>query len=106
MTESDTPGLAAVDLGSNSFHMIIARLQGDEPVTVDRIREQVQLAENLDAEQCITAEAWERVMRARKAAANLKDAVEGSSGGDTDKESGYTDSQRKQLDRKVGNVKD
>ena len=48
VTESQPAVLAAVDLGSNSFHMIIARVQGDEPVTVDRIREQVQLASGLD----------------------------------------------------------
>lgn len=60
MTESQPAVLAAVDLGSNSFHMIIARVQGDEPVTVDRIREQVQLASGLDTKLKITKEAWER----------------------------------------------
>jgi exopolyphosphatase/guanosine-5'-triphosphate,3'-diphosphate pyrophosphatase len=48
VSTSAEPGLAAVDLGSNSFHMIIARLDGDEPVTVDRLRDQVQLANGLD----------------------------------------------------------
>ena len=55
-------GLVAVDLGSNSFYMLIARLDGDEPVTVDRIREQVQLAAGLDADQRIGEEAWERAL--------------------------------------------
>jgi membrane protein required for colicin V production len=51
-------------------------------------------------------EAWERVMRTKNAAETLKDALEGGNSGDTKNESGYTGSQRKQLDRKFGNVKD
>lgn len=49
MTDGETrPDLAAIDLGSNSFHMLIARVVNGEPVVVDRIREQVQLARGLD----------------------------------------------------------
>jgi len=40
--------LAAVDLGSNSFHMVVARVVNGEPVIVDRLREQVRLAGGLD----------------------------------------------------------
>ena len=39
--------LAAVDLGSNSFHMVIARLDHDHLQIVDRIREPVRLAAGL-----------------------------------------------------------
>jgi membrane protein required for colicin V production len=46
-------------------------------------------------------EAWERVMRAGKAAADLKDALEG---GQKTGDSGYTDGQRKEMERKIGNV--
>ena len=62
MTDGDPqqPSLVAVDLGSNSFHMLITRLQGDEPVTVDRIRDQVQLAQGLTEDRDIAPEAWER----------------------------------------------
>ena len=35
---------AAVDLGSNSFHMIIAGLDHDELVAIERLKEKVQLA--------------------------------------------------------------
>lgn len=42
--------LAAVDLGSNSFHMVIARVVGGEPIMLDRLREQVQLAGGLQAD--------------------------------------------------------
>ena len=60
MTDTSPAGLAAIDLGSNSFHMIIARLQGDEPVTVDRLRDQVQLAKGLGDDRMLTPEAMER----------------------------------------------
>ncbi|MHC4490886.1 MAG: exopolyphosphatase, partial [Planctomycetota bacterium] len=42
--------LAAIDLGSNSFHMVVARVSAGQPEIIDRLREQVQLAEGLDAE--------------------------------------------------------
>jgi len=40
--------LAAVDLGSNSFHMVVARLSHGQPTVVDRLREMVRLAGGLD----------------------------------------------------------
>jgi exopolyphosphatase/guanosine-5'-triphosphate,3'-diphosphate pyrophosphatase len=40
--------LAAVDLGSNSFHMVVARNHDGEPSIVDRLREMVRLASGLD----------------------------------------------------------
>lgn len=41
--------LAAVDLGSNSFHMVVARYVLGQLRVVDRIKEPVRLAEGLDA---------------------------------------------------------
>ena len=41
--------LAAVDLGSNSFHMVVARYVLGQLRVVDRLREMVRLAEGLDA---------------------------------------------------------
>ena len=43
--------LAAVDMGSNSFRMVIARVVGDELRPLDRLREGVRLAECLDQRQ-------------------------------------------------------
>ena len=40
--------LAAVDLGSNSFHMIVVRLSHGQPKVIDRLREMVRLAAGLD----------------------------------------------------------
>lgn len=39
--------LAAVDLGSNSFHLVIGRLLGDQLTVLDRLREPVRLAAGL-----------------------------------------------------------
>ena len=40
--------LAAVDLGSNSFHMLLARLHHGQLIVIDRLREMVRLAAGLD----------------------------------------------------------
>jgi exopolyphosphatase / guanosine-5'-triphosphate,3'-diphosphate pyrophosphatase len=42
--------LAAVDLGSNSFHMVVARYGNGQLIVIDRLREMVQLASGLDDE--------------------------------------------------------
>lgn len=47
MTERDL--YAAVDLGSNSFHMVVARREHGELRVIDRIREMVRIAGGLDA---------------------------------------------------------
>lgn len=45
---SDPTLLAAVDLGSNSFHLVVARVLHGELVVVDRMRDTVRLAAGLD----------------------------------------------------------
>lgn len=52
--------LVAVDLGSNSFHMIIARHVGGHIHVIDRMRERVLLAAGLDANRHLTEEAQRR----------------------------------------------
>jgi len=48
---TDTPRtIAAVDLGSNSFHAVVARLQNGQLDILDRLREPVRLAEGLTDE--------------------------------------------------------
>lgn len=42
--------MAAVDLGSNSFHMVVARMQHGQLTIVDRLREMVRLASGLSDE--------------------------------------------------------
>jgi exopolyphosphatase/guanosine-5'-triphosphate,3'-diphosphate pyrophosphatase len=53
--------IAAVDLGSNSFHMFIARVVDSRLETMDRIREQVQLAAGLEDGK-LSKEATERAL--------------------------------------------
>jgi exopolyphosphatase/guanosine-5'-triphosphate,3'-diphosphate pyrophosphatase len=54
--------VAAVDLGSNSFHLIIARLQDGSLQIIDREREMVRLAAGLDKNNNLSEEAMERAM--------------------------------------------
>ena len=42
--------LAAVDLGSNSFHMVVARYTHGQLVILDRLREMVRLGAGLEAD--------------------------------------------------------
>ena len=51
---------AAVDLGSNSFHMVIARLTGGRMQIIDRIKERVRLAEGMDGQRRMSPEAMAR----------------------------------------------
>ena len=48
--------LAAVDLGSNSFHMVVAQYLLGQLRVVDRLREQVRLAEGLDGRGGLSTE--------------------------------------------------
>ena len=43
----DPKALAAVDLGSNSFHAVVAREEEGRPRVIDKVRERVALAEGL-----------------------------------------------------------
>lgn len=54
--------IAAVDLGSNSFHMLVARLVDGLPMPVDRLRERVALAEGLEESGQITKAAQQRAI--------------------------------------------
>ena len=54
--------VAALDLGSNSFHMLIARLDEQGVQVLDRLREPVRLAAGLDAAGRITPEAASRAL--------------------------------------------
>src|SRR5215203_3284801 len=54
--------VAAVDLGSNSFHLVVARLDEGRLHVLDRLRDRVRLAEGLDAKGNLTPEAAERAL--------------------------------------------
>ncbi|MBP0049596.1 exopolyphosphatase [Marinobacterium sp. AK62] len=57
---SEASLLAAIDLGSNSFHIIVSRLFAGELNTLDVLSEKVQLAAGLDEQDCLTEEAMAR----------------------------------------------
>jgi len=54
--------IAAVDLGSNSFHMIVGELRHGQLAVLDRIRETVRLAEGLSDNGDISPEARQRAL--------------------------------------------
>ena len=45
--------IAAVDLGSNSFHLVVARYQDGELRVIDRLREGVRMAMGLRADRSL-----------------------------------------------------
>ncbi len=56
MTDTGGPEvLAAVDLGSNSFHMLVARFDHGQLTVIDRLREMVRLGGGLDERQRLSA---------------------------------------------------
>lgn len=60
MTDRDL--YAAVDLGSNSFHMVVARREHGELRVIDRIREMVRIAGGLDSEGRLDRETHDRAV--------------------------------------------
>src|ERR1700749_4295351 len=55
--------LAAVDLGSNSFHMVVARHSHGQLVILDRLREMVRLAAGLGESNRLDDDAADRALR-------------------------------------------
>ena len=53
---------AAIDLGSNSFHLVVARVVGDDIHVLDRLKDQVQLARGLDADGNLSDDAQQRAL--------------------------------------------
>jgi exopolyphosphatase/guanosine-5'-triphosphate,3'-diphosphate pyrophosphatase len=62
LPESNT--YAAVDLGSNSFHMIVAKDTGGEFQLIDRIKDMVRLAGGLDDNNILSDKAMESALQA------------------------------------------
>jgi exopolyphosphatase/guanosine-5'-triphosphate,3'-diphosphate pyrophosphatase len=65
-TAQSAPGdngeVAAVDLGSNSFHMLVARESAGQLQVLDRLREAVRLAAGLDAQGRLSPAAQARAL--------------------------------------------
>ena len=61
-TSFASPYFAAVDLGSNSFHMLVVRLSESKIEIVDREKEMVQIARGIQPDGTLSDEAIERAM--------------------------------------------
>ncbi len=63
-SDNEAPLVAAVDLGSNSFHLLIGRFVKNELQVIDRVREPVCLAQGLDRDNVLSPEAEARAVEA------------------------------------------
>ncbi len=63
--------IAAIDLGSNSFHMVVAKAHHTEIRILERQGEKVQLAAGIDEERRLSEEAMERGLECLKRFAQL-----------------------------------
>jgi len=59
---SASPYFAAIDLGSNSFHMIIGRIDKGKLKVIDRVKEMVQIARGLDDNGNLDDDARQRAL--------------------------------------------
>ena len=57
-----TKTIAAVDLGSNSFHLIVAEVVNDEIRIIDRLKEMVRLGAGLDEKRRLDPETSQRAL--------------------------------------------
>lgn len=58
----NTSHIAAIDLGSNSFHMIVAKWDNGQLVLLDRLRDPVRLGWGLDSDGALSEEARSRAL--------------------------------------------
>ena len=71
--------IAAVDLGSNSFHMKVTNIKNGELHVVDRMREMVRLADGLDDDKYLRMDVQQRALGClRRFGERLKDIPPGS----------------------------
>ncbi len=62
MMHLESPYFAAIDLGSNSFHMVVARINDDKVEIVDREKQMVQIARGLQPDGTLDEESQERAI--------------------------------------------
>lgn len=62
LDRSNTSHIAAIDLGSNSFHMIIAKWDNDQLVVVDRLRDPVRMGWGLGSDGSLSEDARIRAL--------------------------------------------
>ncbi|WP_086932398.1 Ppx/GppA phosphatase family protein [Agarilytica rhodophyticola] len=63
MMQCESPYFAAIDLGSNSFHMLIVRINDNDKIeTIDREKQMVQIARGLTSEGILDDNAQQRAL--------------------------------------------
>ena len=62
MTDNIPTSVAAVDLGSNSFHMIVCKVEKGQLRTIDRLKEMVRLASGLDSQRNLDSKTQKRAL--------------------------------------------
>jgi len=63
VTNEIPSSVAAIDLGSNSFHMIVCRLEQGKLRTIDRLKEMVRLASGLDQDRNLDNETQQKALQ-------------------------------------------
>ena len=66
----NSDSFAALDLGSNSFHLLIASFQDDKLRIIDRHKDMVRLAAGLDDNGVLSEEAQQRALDSLAKVAN------------------------------------
>jgi len=66
VTNQYPSSVAAIDLGSNSFHMIVCKLEDGKLRTIDKLKEMVRLASGLDDEKNLNAETQHKALECLK----------------------------------------
>lgn len=62
----DVTKVAALDMGSNSFHLVVARINAGSVQILHRVKQKVRLAEGLDENDILSDEAIERGLQTLK----------------------------------------
>jgi exopolyphosphatase/guanosine-5'-triphosphate,3'-diphosphate pyrophosphatase len=63
VTDELPSSVAAIDLGSNSFHMIVCKLEKGKLRTIDRLKEMVRLASGLDKDKNLNIETQDKALK-------------------------------------------
>lgn len=72
--QAKTELYAALDLGSNSFHLVVARVVSDAVQTVAKIKQKVRLAEGLDNQNLLSNDA---IARGISVLESMKESMQG-----------------------------
>ncbi|MFN3579761.1 MAG: exopolyphosphatase [Pseudomonas sp.] len=73
--QADFPLVAAIDLGSNSFHMVLAKVDHGEIRILERLGEKVQLAAGLNDQGELSEEAMQRGLECLRRFAQLTNGL-------------------------------